>query len=146
MCRAVGLPATRSHNEELLFVFGRVLYKSIIRGLPQTSNAPDRCVARSACPLRACTTKSCYFFSVRYYISLSYEASRERPTRQIDVSRGRPARYALAQRRVVIFFGKVLYKSIIRGLRNSKEYLSFVGSSRKNILSLSGSIFSSGRS
>ncbi|MGA2938964.1 MAG: tyrosine-type recombinase/integrase [Syntrophobacteraceae bacterium] len=31
-------------------------------------------------------------------------ASRERPTRQIDVSRDRPARYALARRRVVISF------------------------------------------
>ena len=32
-CRAVGLPATRSHDAEWLFFFGRVLYKSIIRGL-----------------------------------------------------------------------------------------------------------------
>ena len=29
---AVGLPATRSHDAEWLFFFGRVLYKSIIRG------------------------------------------------------------------------------------------------------------------
>jgi hypothetical protein len=33
------------------------------------------------------------------------QAFRERPTRRIDVSRGRPARYALARRRVVIFLG-----------------------------------------
>ena len=43
-------------------------------GLPRTPNTPDRRVARSACPLRARTTQSGYFFSVGYYISLSYEA------------------------------------------------------------------------
>jgi superfamily II DNA helicase RecQ len=43
------------------------------------------------------------------------QASRERLTRQIDVSRGRPARYALTRRTVLILLGSVLYKSIIRG-------------------------------
>jgi|GEM_PF-1769096 hypothetical protein len=42
-------------------------------GFPRTPNAPYRRVARSACPLRARMTRSGYFFSVGYYISLSYE-------------------------------------------------------------------------
>jgi hypothetical protein len=53
-------------------------------------------------------------------VSVHHQAFRERPTHQIDVSRGLPARYALARRRVVIFFDRVLHKSIIRGTRRRR--------------------------
>ena len=40
----------------------------------QVRNGERREWWRSACPLRAHTTQSGYFFSVGYYISLSYES------------------------------------------------------------------------
>ena len=55
-------------------------------------------------------------------------ASRERPVSghgqvsgSVENGGGRPARYALARRRVVIFFGRVLHKSIIRGCGGSSR-------------------------
>jgi|GEM_PF-3967014 hypothetical protein len=57
-------------------------------------------------------------------VSVHHQASRERPVsghgqvrESVENGGGLPARNALALRRVVIFFGRVLYKSIIRGTR-----------------------------
>jgi hypothetical protein len=63
-----------------------------------------------------CLTFHCSLVPViRLKSSFHHQASRERPTRQIDVSRGRPARYALTRRTVLILLDSVPYKSIIRG-------------------------------
>jgi hypothetical protein len=67
-------------------------------GLP--SNVPRLMSVRSAwlrarTPLLSCQA---LFFRATYYISLSYEASRSRPSRVINISCGRPPRYALTYR------------------------------------------------